>query len=286
MITCDDAIIEKMILHKVGNKVNNEPLKLSQSEFALHGEISNILIKYFTNGFRSPITYRLAGESGIEGNRVGKAAKAIFEDHGELYSQSVEIAKYLYEVSEHPNIKSGELYVVLLNCCFVEGETVDALGIFKSENRETYLKVFPKEEGFDIESDSGININKLDKGCIIYNKESEEGFVAQVVDMSNRGNEAAFWTDNFLGLEQRQDAYFNTQHTIEICTACNYTTQKTLPKADHTYDNACDPECNVCKATRSVSHKYSQSWSTSKTEHWHECTVCGDFNHGIFRHPV
>ena len=41
MITCDDAIIEKMILHKVGNKVNNEPLKLSQSEFALHGEISN-----------------------------------------------------------------------------------------------------------------------------------------------------------------------------------------------------------------------------------------------------
>lgn len=217
MITCDDAIIEKMILHKVGNKVNNEPLKLSQSEFALHGEISNILIKYFTNGFHSPITYRLAGESGIEGNRVGKAAKAIFEDHGELYSQSVEIAKYLYEVSEHPNIKSGELYVVLLNCCFVEGETVDALGIFKSENRETYLKVFPKEEGFDIESDSGININKLDKGCIIYNKESEEGFVAQVVDMSNRGNEAAFWTDNFLGLEQRQDAYFNTQHTIEMC---------------------------------------------------------------------
>ena len=76
MITCDDAIIEKMILHKVGNKVNNEPLKLSQSEFALHGEISNILIKYFTNGFRSPITYRLVGESGIEGNRVGKAAKA------------------------------------------------------------------------------------------------------------------------------------------------------------------------------------------------------------------
>ena len=62
----------------------------------------------------------------------------------------------------------------------------------------------------------------------------------------------------------------------KICTACNYTIQKTLPKADHTYDNACDPECNVCKATRSVSHKYSQSWSTSKTEHWHECTVCGD----------
>ena len=37
MITCDDAIIEKMVVHKVGNKVNNEPLKLSPSEFMLHG---------------------------------------------------------------------------------------------------------------------------------------------------------------------------------------------------------------------------------------------------------
>ena len=62
----------------------------------------------------------------------------------------------------------------------------------------------------------------------------------------------------------------------KTCTACNYTVQKTLPKTDHTYDNACDPECNVCKATRTVSHKYSQTWSTSKTQHWHECTVCGD----------
>lgn len=217
MITCDDAIIEKMVLHKVGNKVNNEPLKLSQSEFALHGEISNILLKYFTSSFRSPITYRLAGENGVTGNKIGRFVKEIFENKSELYSNSVEIAKYLYEVSEHPNIKSGELYVVLLSRCFVEGETVDAIGIFKSENKETYLKVFPQGDGFDIESDSGININKLDKGCIIYNKEAEEGFVAQVVDISNRGGEAAFWIDNFLGLQQRQDSYFNTQHTIDMC---------------------------------------------------------------------
>jgi len=100
--------------------------------------------------------------------------------------------------------------------CFISSSP--NLGIFKSENKETYLKVFPQGEGFDIESDSGININKLDKGCIIYNKEAEEGFVVQVVDVSNRSGEAAaFWTDSFLNIRQRQDAYFNTQHTINLC---------------------------------------------------------------------
>lgn len=217
MITCDDAVIEKMVVHKVGNKVNGEPLKLSVSEFMLHGDISSILLKYFTSGFKSPVSYRLASETTPEYNRLYNYVKAVFDDESELYSQSVEIAKFLYEVSEHPNIKSGELYIALLDRCFVEGETVKALGIFKSENRETYLKVYPQGEGFDIESDSGININKLDKGCIIYNKEREEGFVAQVVDLSNRGAEAAFWVDNFLSLRQREDAYFNTMHTLDMC---------------------------------------------------------------------
>jgi hypothetical protein len=94
---------------------------------------------------------------------------------------------------------------------------VDAVGIFKSENKETYLKVFPKGDGFEIESENGININKLDKGCIIFNKEAEEGYVATIVDVSNKGGEAAYWTDGFLSLRARHDAYFNTEHAINLC---------------------------------------------------------------------
>ena len=123
----------------------------------------------------------------------------------------------MYEVSEHPNIKSGELYITRLSQCFIDGDVVDAVGIFKSENKETYLKVFPKGDGFDIESESGININKLDKGCIIFNKEQEEGYVATVVDVSNKNGEAAYWTDGFLGLAARHDSFFNTEHAINLC---------------------------------------------------------------------
>ena len=217
MITCDDAVIEKMVVHRVGNKTNNEPLKISPCPFLIHGEIGSVLLKYFTSNFKSPQTYHLFSEGGVDKNLVYQCVKEIFNDENELYSQSVKLAQYLYEVSEHPNIKSGELYITRLSQCFIDGDVVDAVGIFKSENKETYLKVFPKGDGFDIESESGININKLDKGCIIFNKEQEEGYVATVVDVSNKGGEAAYWTDGFLGLAARHDSFFNTEHAINLC---------------------------------------------------------------------
>lgn len=217
MITCDDAVIEKMVVHRVGNKTNNEPLKISPCPFLIHGEIGSVLLKYFTSNFKSPQTYHLFSEAGVDKNLVYQCVKEILNDENELYSQSVKLAQYLYEVSEHPNIKSGELYITRLSQCFIDGDVVDAVGIFKSENKETYLKVFPKGDGFDIESESGININKLDKGCIIFNKEQEEGYVATVVDVSNKNGEAAYWTDGFLGLAARHDSFFNTEHAINLC---------------------------------------------------------------------
>lgn len=59
------------------------------------------------------------------------------------------------------------------------------------------------------------------------------------------------------------------------CTGCNTTKTETIAKlTTHTYDHACDADCNVCGATRTITHKYKTSWSKSKTEHWYECTAC------------
>ena len=59
------------------------------------------------------------------------------------------------------------------------------------------------------------------------------------------------------------------------CTGCKTTKTETVPKSTtHTYTNGCDPECNICGATRTVSHKYSTKWSKNSSTHWHECTVC------------
>ena len=46
--------------------------------------------------------------------------------------------------------------------------------------------------------------------------------------------------------------------------------------ANHTFDNDCDTTCNVCGYTRTITHSYSEVWSHDDTNHWYECTVCGD----------
>lgn len=49
----------------------------------------------------------------------------------------------------------------------------------------------------------------------------------------------------------------------------------TPPLTTHTYDNACDTQCNVCSLSREVTHTYSAAWTNSAKGHWHACTVCG-----------
>ncbi|MDE1191805.1 MAG: nucleoid-associated protein [Arachidicoccus sp.] len=133
-----------------------------------------------------------------------------------MHEQSVNLAKHLYNQSTHPKIKGGEFYVVYFKDTAFNGERMDAVGLFKSENKDTFLKVYPKEEGFQIESEQGININKLDKGCIIFKTEKENGYIVSIVDNTNKGAEAHYWTDDFLHIRQRQDKYFNTENTLSL----------------------------------------------------------------------
>ena len=61
--------------------------------------------------------------------------------------------------------------------------------------------------------------------------------------------------------------------------------EEVADKAAHTYDNACDPSCNVCAHTRAVVHHYTVEaansetlkqapTSTAKAQYWKSCT-CG-----------
>lgn len=62
---------------------------------------------------------------------------------------------------------------------------------------------------------------------------------------------------------------------LYTCTACNATKPEEIPQSTtHTYTNDCDPDCNVCGLTRTITHKYSTKWSKDQNGHWHACTVC------------
>jgi hypothetical protein len=217
MIVSDEAAIKSIIVHKVGSQSNDDGIRFSKSALSTNEHINKLLISYFFTPFKSEEYFQLFHDSDIHLNEVYSYASEVFDNPDALYDQSVNLAKHLYENSLHPKIKAGELYIAYFEDCIVDGEQVDALGIFKSESKETYLRVMPTADNYEIDSEAGININKLDKGCLIFNTEKEDGYLLAVVDNLSKGSEAQYWFDHFLHVRQRQDEYFQTQNAIKLC---------------------------------------------------------------------
>jgi hypothetical protein len=223
----EEKSIKHISIHLVGNKSSEDGVVLSESNLIVDDEIKNLLVNYFLAPFTSEEYFELYHDSGIEYNVVYGAVSQIFDNPETLYDQSVNLAKHLYDQSTHPKIKGGEFYTVYFKDCIVDGDTVDAVGLFKSENKDTFLKVLHEDGNFNLESEQGINIKKLDKGCLVFNKEHESGYIVAVVDNTNKGIEAQYWIDDFLHIRQHKDEYANTQNVMAM--AKNFVT-KELPK--------------------------------------------------------
>ncbi|MDR2126726.1 MAG: nucleoid-associated protein [Prevotellaceae bacterium] len=218
MLYKEYIIIKSITIHSVGNKTNQENIHLSKRHLSIDKEINQLLTSYFIAPFfKSSEYFNFYHDIDIKMNEVFVCASRIFDNPETLLEQSVNLAKHLYEQSTHPKIKGGEFYTVYFKDCIIDGETVDAVGLFKSENKDTFLKVYPAGEGFEIESEKGININKLDKGCLIFNTERENGYVVAVVDNTNKGADAQYWIDDFLHVRTRHDEYYNTQQALSLC---------------------------------------------------------------------
>ncbi|MBS1524278.1 MAG: nucleoid-associated protein [Bacteroidetes bacterium] len=228
MISFFEAAIASLSIHRVGNRLNEEGYVLSEAPLAVQDELlNNILMQYFVSPFtKTNEVYRFYHASDdLNLNAMYHFAEAIFDDPAGFHEGSTQIAKYLYEAAAHPKIKGGELYVALFRNLQIEGELLDAIGIFKSETKETYLKVSPQQNGFGLAYDSeGIDIRKLDKGCLVFNSEKEQGYKVAVVDNTNRGQEAVYWKDDFLKLRVRNDSYHQTNNVLGVYK--NFVTQK------------------------------------------------------------
>jgi len=227
MIHSEETSIKSIALHRVGNKSADEPMSLSTQSLELSEELSDLLLHFFISPFKEPEFYQFHHDSNLKLNEVYGYISDIFNQNDVLFDASVKLAKHLYNKSIHPNIKSGEFYTVYFKDCILDGEVLDAVGLFKSESKETFLKVYPKGEDFEIQSETGINLNKLDKACLVFNAEKEDGYEVVALDNLNKTSDARYWFDDFLSVRQREDKFFHTERTMALCK--NFVTQH-LPK--------------------------------------------------------
>ena len=217
MIDFSESELAHLAIHQVGNKANEEGIIISEQEVAINGNIAPLLTTYFTKPFKAEEFYHFHHETDLNLNEVYSYVRSIFHDKSSLLLQSINLAKHLYEQSIYPQIKSGELYVAYFENCYLDEELTEVIGIFKSEQKETFLKVYPEGKSFAVNRDDGININKLDKGCLIINERANDGFRVLLVDNTNKGDDAKYWKELFLNVVPQQDDFYHTKNYLQMC---------------------------------------------------------------------
>lgn len=232
MFSFIDTQIKSLVLHLVGNKIADGEIKLSEEELHINESLLQLLTHYFVSAFKSGARYEFSHDSDLSMNEVYSYVSAIFDDGSNLLEKSKLIAKHLFSHSTHPKVKKGELYVVYFKNCTIDDEQVDAIGIFKSENKDTFLKIYPKGNSFEIEKEKGININRLDKGCLIFNKHRSTGYIVSIVDTINVGGDAKYWVENFLQVKRKNDSYTQTQNAMAMCKGFISQLPSDIDKAD------------------------------------------------------
>src|SRR5258708_15459272 len=118
---------------------------------------------------------------------------------------------YMYEVVIHDKIKQGELYVTYFTNIQVEERILDAIGLFKAESKSLFVDIDPSADGLHLELKEGVELSKIDKGCLILNHESDKGYELLIFDANGKGEEAQYWKDKFLGVMIRQNEFVQTQ---------------------------------------------------------------------------
>jgi len=230
MINLYATQIDSISLHRVGNKNKNETIFLSETPHSLNDETTGLLKEYFFKPFREKEEnyFHFANEVDVEFNEMFKIVSTVFNDPDSIHANSKKIASYLYEQSNHPHIKSGEVYVAYLTGLLLDNVKVNAVGIFKSELKHDFIQFEEKGSNLDIIIQQGININKLDKGCLIFDTNKEEGFKILSVD-SNR-YDTKYWLEDFLGVTPLSDDNFKTKNYLKFCQ--NFAKDVVLPAED------------------------------------------------------
>ncbi|MCX6351092.1 MAG: nucleoid-associated protein [Bacteroidetes bacterium] len=213
MLDFTNTIIDKVSVHHIGNITNEEALTISDNVLDTSDEkLKELLTQFFLTPFTNPEYFSFtSGNDDFTENPVFNIASDFFDDVESFHGNTIQVAKHLYNTSTHPQIKAGDLFVAYFNNVSIDGELTDAIGIFKSETRHAFLKL----NDFILGADEGINPEKLDKGCLIFNMERDSGFKVCIVDKSNK-TEAAFWRDAFLNLTPCHDDFHYTKEFMNI----------------------------------------------------------------------
>ena len=214
MVISSNVFLKGLSVHRL----TDSELIVSHSAISIQDSfLREVLVKYFFQSFKDDERFCFGEENSLEQNAIFNSIVSIFENPESLHERSIDLAHNLFGASKNANIKTGDFFTAYFEDCVLDDEIVEVIGLFKAEKKDTFLKVFTQDNVFGVGSDEGININKLDKGTLIFNTEKENGYVVVTVDNTNKTNNAQYWRDDFLKLKPLKNEYYQTKQLVHLC---------------------------------------------------------------------
>lgn len=213
-INYNDASIEHLIIHGIGNKCLDETLVLSSSEVAISDVTERRLLGNLLKRMPAEALYHFSHDIGLSYNEVFSFVRNSFDEKRNFLDVSKQIAKHLFNQGVTKKIDSGLLYVAYFRHVIVEDKDVDAIGIFKSEKPETFLKLEFSDGVYSLAYEKGVG--NITKGCLILNVDSATGYLISLLN-SKKKSDVKYWNNDFLGIRLRNDDVNKTNQIIELC---------------------------------------------------------------------
>lgn len=216
-----EAHLTGVVHHRIGEQESEHITILAKSplRFGEGSPVPNLLMLHLLSAFKEDAIFAFSHPKDVADNPIYQSVKAIFEDPKNLYAESVKIAERMYEFTGEKRGIHGDLFVATFDQISLGAETVRAVGIFKSERKESYLKLVPEDnqDQFALSAEQGISIKKLDKGLLVMDTDQENGYICTFLDKTGKADEAICFMEQFLEVEQRREHYFFTDNYLDVC---------------------------------------------------------------------
>lgn len=127
-------------VQKVGNKSREEGIAFASKadDMSFASEFVSTLVK---NTFKFDTFSQFDSIDSLDMNPSYRFVRKIFENKDEFVKQSNNLARHLYDQSIHSHISNGEFYVIYIDGCIINDETVDAVMLLKTEAEMSETKI-------------------------------------------------------------------------------------------------------------------------------------------------
>lgn len=211
MLEISESKLAQYVVHYVGDALVLGDEAYSQPKVMLEAAFTQLAF----NKIDLEQQYEFFHESDIGLNEVYNFVSSIFDQEGSFLEQSKHIATHLKSVSQHPNIKNGELFIGLFDNCLWHTEVKKVLAIVKIDEKEMFLDVKNDQNKMIVNGIDGINVKKINNMAVIMDMGPD---VAPAVFMKTKKKEdVVYWQERFLKIKVADEHYHKTNLALTEC---------------------------------------------------------------------